>query len=86
MEILRCTVFEKNTYLFFPPKVGISPSPVTHRHPAPPASILSFLFKSLSKSPQAPDVVLANFPYELLVLKTKEVEKVGCTASDSKDF
>ena len=57
-----------------------------HRHPAPPASILSFLFKSLSKSPQAPDVVLANFPYELLVLKTKEVEKVGCTASDSKDF
>ena len=44
---------EKLTFMSSAP-VDPSPSPLTPQHPAPPASILSFLFKSLSKSSWTP--------------------------------
>ena len=64
------------------------PSLSFHRLPLPrsPASILSFLFKSLYKSTQAPVVVLVNVPYVFLIQKKTEVKKMEWTASDPNFF
>ena len=59
-----------------------SVDPLSPNASANPASILSFLFKSLYKSSWHSFVVIVIFSYKLWVLKPKEVKKVECTASD----